>query len=73
MARRPLLTEDQWARLLAPPTDQREIVRYWPSKNIRVTRGKVGRNPGLELGVFGPNISRAIFEQRCFILDGTDV
>ena len=29
MARRPLLTEDQWARLLAPPTDEREIVRYW--------------------------------------------
>jgi hypothetical protein len=26
MARRPLLTEDQWARLLAPPTDEREIV-----------------------------------------------
>jgi len=29
MARRPLLTEDQWAWLLAPPTDEREIVRYW--------------------------------------------
>jgi hypothetical protein len=29
MARRPLLTEEQWARLLAPPTDEREIVRYW--------------------------------------------
>jgi hypothetical protein len=29
MARRPLLTEEQWARLLAPPTGEREIVRYW--------------------------------------------
>ena len=26
MARRPLLTEEQWARLLALPTDEREIV-----------------------------------------------
>jgi TnpA family transposase len=29
MARRSLLTEEQWARLLAPPTGEREIVRYW--------------------------------------------
>ena len=29
MARRPLLTDEQWARLLAPPSDEREIVRYW--------------------------------------------
>jgi TnpA family transposase len=29
MARRQLLTDEQWARLLAPPSDEREIVRYW--------------------------------------------
>jgi uncharacterized protein DUF4158 len=29
MARRQLLTEEQWARLLAPPSDEREIIRYW--------------------------------------------
>jgi len=26
MARRQLLTDEQWARLLAPPSDEREIV-----------------------------------------------
>ena len=36
MARRPLLTEDQWARLLAPPTDERITdllleVNHWTS------------------------------------------
>jgi hypothetical protein len=31
MARRALLTEEQWAWLLAPPTDECEIVRYWTS------------------------------------------
>jgi hypothetical protein len=29
MARRQLLTDEQWTRLLAPPSDEREIVRYW--------------------------------------------
>ena len=29
MARRQLLTDEQWTRLLAPPNDEREIVRYW--------------------------------------------
>ena len=29
MARRQLLTDERWARLLAPPSDEREIVRYW--------------------------------------------
>jgi len=29
MARRQLLTDEQWARLLAPPSDECEIVRYW--------------------------------------------
>ena len=29
MARRPLITEEQQARPLAPPTDERGIVRYW--------------------------------------------
>jgi TnpA family transposase len=29
MARRQLLTDEQWARLLAPPSDEREIFRYW--------------------------------------------
>ena len=29
MARRQLLTDEQWARLLGPPSDEREIVRYW--------------------------------------------
>ena len=29
MARRQLLTDEQWARLLAPPSDEREIVRCW--------------------------------------------
>jgi TnpA family transposase len=29
MARRQLLTDEQWARLLAPPSGEREIVRYW--------------------------------------------
>ena len=29
MARRQLLTDEQRARLLAPPSDEREIVRYW--------------------------------------------
>ena len=29
MARRQLLTDEQWTRLLAPPSDEREIIRYW--------------------------------------------
>ena len=29
MARRQLLTDEQWARLLAPPNDEREIVRHY--------------------------------------------
>src|ERR1700693_6638379 len=29
MARRQLLTDEQWARLPAPPSGEREIVRYW--------------------------------------------
>jgi hypothetical protein len=29
MARRQLLTDEQWTGLLAPPSDEREIVRYW--------------------------------------------
>ena len=29
MARRQLLTDEQWTRPLAPPSDEREIVRYW--------------------------------------------
>jgi TnpA family transposase len=29
MARRQLLTDEQWTRLLAPPSDEREIVWYW--------------------------------------------
>ena len=28
MARRQLLTDEQWTGLLAPPSDEREIVRY---------------------------------------------
>lgn len=29
MARRRLLTEEQWARLLAVPTDERELIRHY--------------------------------------------
>src|ERR1700693_4695742 len=29
MARRQLLTDEQWSQLRAPPSDEREIVRYW--------------------------------------------
>ncbi len=36
MARRQLLTEEQWARLLEPPSDEREIVRYYTLSRERV-------------------------------------
>ena len=38
MSRRQLLTDEQWARLLAPPSDEREIIRYWALERAKKSR-----------------------------------
>jgi hypothetical protein len=53
MARRQLLTDELWARLLAPPNDEREIVRYYTLSrdDLDLIAGKRSRHGRLGFAV----------------------